>query len=264
VDVANPLRAEESVLRTMILPGLLRVVAGNGARGLVDLGLFEVGRVFRRPSAGTLPDEPTHLSAVLSGTHRRRPVEPDRPVDPFDALDALGTVVDALGLADVRFAPASRAGFRPGRVVDVLVDGEAAGVAGELDPAGAAEIGVAGPAVAFEIDLDRFLHAARVDRAFRAPSPYPPSNIDLAFVIPVGVAAADVARTLERAAGDVVEAVRCFDEFSGAQVGTGRRSLAFALRFRAPDRTLTDADVADLRARCIDAVTAEYGAELRG
>jgi phenylalanyl-tRNA synthetase beta chain len=263
VEVANPLRSEESVLRTMILPGLLRVAAGNCARGLIDLGLFEVGRVFRRPAEGILPDEPTHLAVVLSGARHRRPVEHDRPVDPFDALDALGMVVDALGLADVRFEPASRAGFRPGRVVGVVVDGEAAGVAGELDPTGVAEIGVAGPAVAFEVDLDRLLGAARADRSFRAPSPYPPSNVDLAFVIPAEAAAADVVRTLRRAAGGVLEAVRCFDEFTGPQVGPGRRSLAFALRFRAADHTLTDAEVADLRARCIDAVTAEHGAELR-
>ena len=118
--------------------------------------------------------------------------------------------------------------------------------------------------VAAEVDLDALLGASRRDRAFRMPSPYPPSSIDLAFVVGERVEAEAVAATLRAAAGDLLEDLRLFDEFHANALGAGRRSLAFALRFHAPDRTLTDAEVAEVRSRAIAAVERAHGAELRG
>jgi phenylalanyl-tRNA synthetase beta chain len=266
VEAANPLRAEESVLRTRILPGLLRAVAHNHAHGLTDVGLFEVGRVFLAPrgEGALLPEEPTHLAAALAGTVRRRPVEDDRPVDPVDALDALHEVFDALEIADGKTEAAARPGFDPARAVAVLVDGQEIGVVGELDPGLLVALELTPPVVGFELDLDRLLDGRRRDRMFRPPSPYPPSTIDLAFVVDDDVAAGDVAETLRRAAGDVLEEVRLFDVFLSDALGAGRKSLAFALRFRAPDRTLTDDEVGEIRRRCVDAAAREHRGELRG
>jgi phenylalanyl-tRNA synthetase beta chain len=266
VEAANPLRAEESVLRTRILPGLLRSVAHNHAHGLTDVGLFEVGRVFLAPrgEGALLPEEPTHLAAALAGTVRRRPVEDDRPVDPFDALDVLHEVFDALEIAAGGTEAAERPGFDPARAAAVLVDGQEIGVVGELDPGLLVALELTPPVVGFELDLDRLLDGRRRDRTFRPPSPYPPSTIDLAFVVDEGVAAGDVAETLRRAAGDVLEEVRLFDVFRSDALGAARKSLAFALRFRAQDRTLTDDEVGEIRRRCVEAAAREHRGELRG
>jgi phenylalanyl-tRNA synthetase beta chain len=266
VEAANPLRAEESVLRTRILPGLLRAVAHNHAHGLTDVGLFEVGRVFLAPrgEGALLPEEPTHLAAALAGTVRRRPVEDDRPVDPFDALDVLHEVFDALEIAAGGTEAAGRPGFDPARAAAVLVDGQEIGVVGELDPGLLVALELTPPVVGFELDLDRLLDGRRRDRTFRPPSPYPPSTIDLAFVVEEDVAAGAVADTLRRAAGDVLEEVRLFDVFRSDALGAGRKSLAFALRFRAPDRTLTDDEVGEIRRRCVEAAAREHRGELRG
>ena len=266
VEAANPLRAEESVLRTRILPGLLRAVAHDRAHGLTDLGLFEAGRVFLAPheQGALLPEEPTHLAVALAGNVRRRPVEDDRPVDPFDALDVLHEVFDALEIADRGTEAATRPGFDPDRAAAVLVDGDEVGVVGELDPALLRALELTPPVVGFEVDLDRLLDARRRDRTFRPPSPYPPSTIDLAFVVGEDVAAGAVAATLRAAAGEALEEVRLFDVFRSDALGEGRKSLAFALRFRAPDRTLTDDEVGDIRRRCVDAAARKYHAELRG
>ena len=266
VEAANPLRAEESVLRTRILPGLLRAVAHNHAHGLTDVGLFEVGRVFLAPrgEGSLLPEEPTHLAVALSGTVRRRPVAPDRPVDPFDALDVLHEVLDALEIAAGGTEAAGRPGFEPARAAAVLVDGQEIGVLGELDPGLLVALELTPPVVGFELDLDRLLDGRRRDRTFRPPSPYPPSTIDLAFVVEEDVAAGDVAETLRRAAGDVLEEVRLFDVFRSDALGAGRKSLAFALRVRAADRTLTDDEVGEIRRRCVEAAAREHGGELRG
>ena len=265
VEAANPLRAEESVLRTRILPGLLRSVAHNQVRGLTDVGLFETGRVFFAPPAGdVLPEEPTHLAVALAGAVRRRPVEADRPVDAFDAVDVLRAVFDALEIADGRTEAGDRPGFEPGRTATVVVDDGEIGVVGELAGSLLRSLELAPPVVGFELDLDRLVAARRRDRMFRPPSPYPPSTIDLAFVVGEDVASGAVTATLRRAAGDLLEDVRLFDVFRSETLGGARKSLAFALRFRAPDHTLTDDEVGEIRRRCVEAAAREHGAELRG
>jgi phenylalanyl-tRNA synthetase beta chain len=259
------LRAEESVLRTRILPGLLRSVAHNHARGLTDVALFEMGRVFLAPPEGSvLPEEPNHLASALAGTVHRRPVEADRPIDAFDAVDALRAVFAALEIAAGRTQAAERPGFTPGRAASVVVDDVDIGVVGELDERLLRSLELMPPVVGFELDLDRLLAASRRDRMFRPPSPYPPSTIDLAFVVTGDVAAGDVAATLRAAAGQVLEDVRLFDVFRSDALGGGHKSLAFALRFRAPDHTLTDDEVGEVRRRCVEAATREHNAELRG
>lgn len=265
VEAANPLRAEESVLRTRILPGLLRALAFNRLHGLSDVGLFEVGRVFLAPQSGAvLPDEPLHVALALGGSRRRRPVEDDRPVDPYDAIDGLGQLFDALELAAVRFEGAVRPGFHASRAAAVIVDGHEVGVVGELDRDLLDALELSQPVVAAEVDLDRVLAARRRDRTFRPLSPYPPAAIDLAFVVGETVEAGAVAATLRGAADDLLEELRLFDVFRSDAFGPGRKSLAFALRFRAPDRTLTDEEVGAIRQRCIDAVVREHAADLRG
>ena len=115
-----------------------------------------------------------------------------------------------------------------------------------------------------ELELDRLLDARRTPARLRRVSRFPASGIDLAFVVEESVPAARVADTLRSAAGELLEDISLFDVFRSDALGRGRKSLAFALRFRAPDRTLTDAEVAEVRARAIDAVVAAHGAELRG
>jgi phenylalanyl-tRNA synthetase beta chain len=265
VEAANPLRAEESVLRTQILPGLLRSVAHNHARGLTDVGLFEMGRVFFAPPAGSvLPEEPNHLAVALAGTVHRRPVEADRSVDAFDAVDVLRAVFDALEMSAGRTEAAVRPGFAAGRAAAVVVDDCDIGAVGELDDSLVRSLELVPPVVGFELDLDRLLAASRRDRMFRPPSPYPPSIIDLAFVVAEDVPAGDVAATLRAAAGELLEDVRPFDVFRSEGLGERRKSLAFALSFRAPDHTLTDDEVGEVRRRCVDAAAREHGAELRG
>ena len=266
VEAANPLRAEESVLRTRILPGLLRAVAYNHAHGLADVGLFEVGRVFLAPASkkALLPEEPTHLAVALAGIVRRRPVEEDRAVDPYDAVDVLRQIFDAIEIDDGGTEPAARPGFDPAGAAGIVVDGKEIGVVGAFDRALVDGLELPSPAVGFELDLDQLLDARRRDRTFQSPSPYPPSSIDLAFVVDEEVAAGAVAATLRTSAGDLLEEVRLFDVFRSETLGEGRKSLAFALRFRAPDRTLTDDEVGEIRRRCIDAVAREHRGELRG
>jgi phenylalanyl-tRNA synthetase beta chain len=283
VRASNPLRAEESVLRTAILPGLLRAVAYNRAHGTSDLALFELGRVFLAPQGASLPDgdggasspsshgggaplpeEPEHLAIVLAGTVVRSPIELDRPVDVHDAVDALRAVTDALRVADLDIVAGDLPGFQRGRAAEILAGGRPAGTVGEVAADVLAALGLDASVVAVELDLEALADASRRSVAYREVSRFPASSIDLAFVVDSTVPAGAIERTLRSAGGDELESVHCFDVFSSPELGEGRRSLAFTLRYRAPDRTLTDADVSVRRDAAIAAVTAAHGATLRG
>jgi phenylalanyl-tRNA synthetase beta chain len=264
VELTNSLRADESVLRTALIPGLLTIAAANAARGRPDLALFELGTIFAAPVPGAhQPTERQHVAALTTGTLARRPLEPDRPLDVLDAVDLLRVVVDALELAEWELDPALIPGFHPTRAAHVVIAGQPVGVVGELTAATLATNGAPKPAVAFEVDLDAVAAAPRRARTFQMLSPFPPSTIDLAFVVDETITAAALARTLRAAGGPLVEAVEAFDEFHSPQLGAHRKSLAFTVRFRAPDHTLTDAEVGELRQHGIDAVVATHDATLR-
>jgi phenylalanyl-tRNA synthetase beta chain len=264
IEVENPLRAEESILRPAILPGLLRAVAYNAAHGDPDVALFESGTTFAPPRDGEqLPDE--HRSVAFARAHnvRRAPHERDRPVDVYDATAALTALGQELRVADLRLEAASVAGLHPARAARVLVDGRPIGVLGEVAAAVVDALSLVAPVVACELDVDALLAGGRTERVAQPVSRFPASSVDLAFVVDDHTPAAALQTTLVRAGGELVEHVALFDVFRSEVLGPGKVSLAFGLRFRAFDRTLTDDEVSALRQQCIDAVVSAHGAELR-
>jgi phenylalanyl-tRNA synthetase beta chain len=264
IEVENPLRAEESILRPALLPGVLRSVAHNAAHANFDVSLFELGHVFATPDAGaTLPVERLHLAAARSGKFLRAPYEPDREVTAHDMVAVVEALAQELRLADWKLVAASPAGFHPVRAARIVVDGAEVGSVGEIDADVVGALALGGPVVALELDVDALLAAVRVPLTAGPVSRYPSSAIDLAFVVSDDVPAGEVLRILRASGGDLLESVRAFDVFRSDALGAGKVSLAFALRFRAPDRTLTDAEVGELRRACIDAVVSGFAAELR-
>jgi phenylalanyl-tRNA synthetase beta chain len=265
IEVENPLRAEESILRPSLRPGLLRAIAFNAAHGEPDAALFEAGTVFTPPAPGDpLPEERLFVAAARSGRVRRMPHEPDREVTVFDLVAVVEAIAQELRLADWSIEPVAEPGLHPARSGVVIVDGARAGVVGEVAPAvvGTADLPV--PVSVVELDLDALLRARRRPRAAEPLSRFPASTIDLAFVVADSVSARAVRSTLVEAGGPLLERVELFDVFRSDALGPGRVSLAFSLRFRAPDRTLTDDEVAALRQAGIDAVAIAHEAELRG
>jgi phenylalanyl-tRNA synthetase beta chain len=156
--------------------------------------------------------------------------------------------------------------FHPGRCAEVLLDGRRVGLAGELHPRVTTRLGVPARTVAAECNLDMLVEAAAAAGPVPAPviSAYPPASVDVALVVDAAVQAADVELALRDGAGDLLEEIRLFDVYVGPQVGEGRRSLAYSLRMRAPDRTLTDTDVLGTRDAAVAEAARRHGAELRG
>ena len=272
----NPLSENEALLRPSLLPGLLVALQRNTGRGLHDVALYETGSVFRgrgapvpevpkttqRPTeeqlAGldaALPVQPRLVGVVLSG--------PRAGVG--RTVEVLLAVARALRV-DLEVRRGSELPFHPGRSALLLLSGEVVGTAGELHPRVIADLGLPVRTCGGELDLDRLVAASDARGPVEAPavSGYPPSSVDVALVVADDVLAGDVERTLRQAAGPLLEEVRLFDVYTGPQVGAGHRSLAYGLRFRAPDRTLTDVEVLTARDLAVAAAGERHGAVLRG
>ena len=283
--IANPVSDAEPLLATTLLPGLLAALARNVGRGIADVALFQVAPVCRaraaeaaprpgvdaRPDDPTLaaldaalPDQPLHLGAVLTGLREPRGHwGSGRAGEWADAVHAVRVAAEAVG-ATVEVRRGDLPPWHPGRCAEVVVAGTVVGHAGELHPRVCAALDLPPRTCAAEIALLPVLDAAPAHVAAPALSTFPPANVDVALVVPAETAAADVERALRSGAGDLLEEIRLFDVYTGPQAGEGRKSLAYQLRFRAPDTTLTDEQVNAMRDAAVAAAAAATGAVLRG
>ncbi|MFT3871969.1 MAG: phenylalanine--tRNA ligase subunit beta [Nocardioides sp.] len=284
LTLANPLSAEEPAMTTTLLPGLLRAAARNTGRGLPNVALFETATVTlphaggpapilpvdRRPTEGeladldkALPAQPWHLGVVVCGEWDRSGWWGEgRPAGWEDAVAAVRDVADALDVP-VEVRAAARAPWHPGRCAEFVAGDVVLGHAGELHPKVCAAFGVAPRSAAAEVDLDKLL-ALAVD-VVRGPelSPYPVAREDVALVVDDTVTALELEAALRDGAGELLESVRLFDLYTGDQVGEGKKSLAFRLRFRAPDRTLTVEETSAARDAAIAVAADRCGAVQR-
>jgi phenylalanyl-tRNA synthetase beta chain len=257
VTLDNPLSSQEDRLRGAIAPGLLRRVEHNLARGIRDVRLFEIGTVFLPDTAEDgRPREARRVAAVLTGA--RTPPHWSGEAEPFDLWDAkalLGSLAGDRGISEPRFGsgrPDGWDGIDPGHSLHLIgEDGSALGVAGQM-----AEDAIDTPAWSAPIWLVEMEVEAPAARELRVtvPPTLPPVERDLALLVPDGVTADEVGETVRAAGGALLESIRLFDLYRGEGVAEGVRSLAWRLLFRAPDRTLTDAEVDGAVARVLEAL----------
>jgi phenylalanyl-tRNA synthetase beta chain len=283
----NPLDQAQGLLRTSLLPGLLNAARFNTERQAGTLSLFEIGSVFRHPpeegqevrsanNFGTGP-ETGLVSGVLEWEQLGAlAVGPD--VDAAYAVRVWEVLAGGLRLeasAVEPFAPgssvrslagamAAAGSLHPGRRALVVAGGQEIGVLGELAPEVSAAYDLAGRVAFVLVDLAPLLAAPRRTWAAQSASRYPAADVDMAFVVADDVPAGHLEATVREAAGDLAEAVALFDVWRDSSLGEGRRSLAFRVRLRSPERTLTDQEVAEVRDRVVAAASDAYGAELRG
>ncbi len=284
VLLENPLSAEEPGMTTTLLSGLLRSLTLNIGRGHADVHITETGRVFlprdgvaeapiygvdRRPTAdelaafdAALPDQPFHVGLVMSGERVRSGwAGPGRAATWADAVAVVKHLAQTLHV-DIEVEAAEVAPWHPGRCAAIVLEGTTIGHAGELHPRVLKAYGLPSRVVAAEVDLDALVAASPAVGPRPEFSSYPVAKEDLALVVDLTVAAGDVAAALT-GASPLIESARLFDVYRGGQVPEGKKSLAFALRLRAPDRTLTEDDIRQAREAAVAAATAASGALLR-
>jgi phenylalanyl-tRNA synthetase beta chain len=282
--VVNPLNNEEPLLATTLLPGLLKALARNVGRGNADVALFETSLVFaptgdemapilgvdRRPTdeewasiEKAVPRQPMHLAIALTGHAEEAGWWGEgRVVSWSDAIGTIRTLAGELGV-DLEVASATREPWHPGRCAELRIGERVIGHAGELHPRVCKAYGVPVRSAVAEIDLDALLeHATSVVAGPRFSS-YPVAKEDVALVVDVSVPAASVEAALREGAGELLESIRLFDVYTGDQLGAGKKSLAYALRFRAPDRTLKEGEAAAARDAAVALAAQRTGAVQR-
>ncbi|MFF3402447.1 phenylalanine--tRNA ligase subunit beta [Streptomyces sp. NPDC002659] len=290
VKLVNPLSDEEPALRTTLLPGLLGALRRNDGRGSHDLALFETGLVFRAPEeegiavrlpvhrrptdeeiaglSGVLPVQPRHVAVVLAGAREQAGWwGKGRPADWADAVESARTVAREAG-AELIVRQGQYGPWHPGRCAElaVVIDGveQTVGYAGELHPRVVKALHLPARSCAMELNLDLLERSSQ--GALQAPriSTFPVATQDVALVVDHKVTAAEVEAALRQGAGELLESIRLFDVFAGSQIGEGKKSLAYALRFRAADRTLTVEEASAARDAAVALAAERTGAVLRG
>ncbi|HEY68679.1 MAG TPA: phenylalanine--tRNA ligase subunit beta [Thermoflexia bacterium] len=262
----NPLSAERAYLRQTLLPSLLHTTREN-LRFLDRVAIFEIGAVYLPVEGQTLPDEPRRLGIVMTGPREARSwlEGQDRaPVGFYDLKGVVEALLAGLGLEGT-FEPGEHPAFHPGRCAQVSVGDGAVGVMGELHPLVREAFDLPEqPVCALEFDLDGLLAAWGAPRRMVPISVHPPVYEDLALVVDEAVPAIRVRDLIAQTGRPLVRSVVLFDVYRGEQVGAGKKSLAYRLTYQAGDRTLTDREVAKLRAKIVRRLERELGATLRG
>lgn len=264
VELANPMSSSEAQLRTTLLGSLLDVLARNQARGAMRLRLFELGKVYLTGEGGQ-PNEPTHLGALVSGPVRTATWRETAPpaADFFAAKGVLAGLLDGLR-APWAVEGRDQPFLHPGRAASVVLDGRQAGWVGEIHPLVLAEWEAEGSVAGFEVDLDVILeHLPGVPR-YRDLTSFPAVHEDLAVIVSEAVPASRVIEVVRAAGGPLLASVSVFDAYRDSErIGEGKVSLALHLEFRALDRTLTDAEVAQARSRITEVLQAQLEGRVR-
>ncbi|MEX1079489.1 MAG: phenylalanine--tRNA ligase subunit beta [Homoserinimonas sp.] len=285
--LANPLDAEVPLLRRTLLPGLLEAARRNLSRGLTDLALFEVGVVFlpepgRNYGSGPLPagnehpgeaklaelnsgipPQPWHAGAVFLGD--RTPKQPGQAAFGSSVADAVtaASQLAAAVAATIRVEQGNHPAMHPGRTAELFVGDTVVGVAGELLPAIADQLDLPRVVAVLELDLDALIESGVREVATKPIASYPAATQDLSLVVSQDIPADAVHAAVVEGAGGLLEEARLVDDYRGPGVDDDHKSLTFALRFRAPDRTLTAAEATGAKLAGVALATERFGASLR-
>ena len=289
VKLANALQGDVNEMRVSLLPGLLDAAKRNISRGITDVAVVEEGSVFlpandpvvlELPSGTELPSvealaalnasipaQPKHLAVVLTGNRVQQQVGV-RAVqfDYSDAIQCARLAAHAVGL-EIIVRQAQPKGFHPGRTAELFVSAQgqlqSLGFAGELDPQLTASLDLPRRVAALELDLEVLYAAAPAVTQASHVWTMPAATQDLSLVVDQSVVASELLETIRVGAGELLEAIRLVDDYRGENIPAGKKSLTFALRFRASDRTLTQVEATDARDAAVQLAAEKFGAELR-
>jgi phenylalanyl-tRNA synthetase beta chain len=265
VELVNPISEEQAVLRWTLLDRLLRQVADNRRHGVTDVHLYEIAATFLGTGGRKQPRERHRVTGVLTGEWE--PPGWNRPSEPlgfFDGKGVLATLFEALGIATWRLRAAEHPWLQPRVAADVLLGGDVLGWIGEVHPRVTGAYEVPAAVTAFELDLEPVVRAAlAVQRGYEEIPRLPWALLDVALVVDESVTAERIDQSIRSAGGKLLESAHLFDVYRGPGVPEGKKSMAYALVYRAADRTLTDDEVTTAHEKLVRKVSGALGAELR-
>lgn len=269
VELLNPLNAEQSIMRQSIIPGLLHSLAYNQNHGVKNVQLYETGRVFFAAEGKKKPKEKEHVAAVLAGA-MGDPAWNNTPAafDFFDGKGIIESLLHELATPKVRFKALSAEEaphLQPGRAAQVLSGGTVLGWVGEIHPLAADAFEATAPVVAFELDLDALVKTSQPARDYVDVPLFPAVTMDIALVVDEDVTNEKLMQVMRSAGGKLLSSIQLFDVYRDEErLGAGKKSMAYALEYRSPDKTLTAEEVNKQHERLIKKTCGATGAEVRG
>ena len=258
--ILNPLGEDFSIMRTTVLPSMLQSLAHNHAHRNPTASLFELGMIYTpvikdgKADASVLPHEE---KVITLGSYGR--------LSFFQFKGVIEAICRELNVKDVQFMPETgNPSYHPGRCANILIGGEVVGVFGTVHPTVAARYGLSGEVLAAELPLDKLFTAIDPVKLYHPLPKFPASTRDIAVLVDDTVPAASMQAAIEKAAGSILEAVKLFDVYKGKGIPEGKKSVAYSLSMRAPDRTLTDEECDKAMKQALAALEKDFGAVLRG
>jgi phenylalanyl-tRNA synthetase beta chain len=265
LHLRNPLSEDQAVMRTSLVPGILETAARNQRQRNFDLRLFELSKVFFPKGEQDLPEEHLNICALLSGL--RRPEgwnEVAQKFDFFDIKGAVETLLLGLGILDLRWSTSDTAPYlRPDISTRIVVDDTHLGDLGQVDPEVVQAFDLSGEVHLFDLDFDLLLEKTAPVKSFKTLPRFPAVNRDLAIVVPHVVMAQELLDFMKKKRPEYVESINIFDQYSGDQVGQGKRSLAFRITYRSAQRSLTDLEVNQIHTAFGEQVVQAFQADFR-
>lgn len=267
IDLLNPLSEEQAIMRTTLVPGMLENVLRNYNRRSEDLLIFEQGKVFYKngfPEKSSLPEEPNRLALLGRGHAANDWKNKKEEIDFYYMKGILQRLFASLRIKDIEYLPVSEAPeYHPGRTARITAAGDFIAFLGEVNPKVADNYDIPGRTFIAEIDLDKLLEHASEDFDFKYLPKYPGINRDLAILVDDQIRAGQLIDSIEKNGGKLLVNTEIFDLYQGGQIPSGKKSIAFSLRFQADDKTLTDADVGLLMDKIKNGLESEFAAKLR-
>lgn len=269
VELLNPLNAEQYIMRQSIIPGLLHSLAYNQNHGVKNVQLYETGRVFFAAEGKKKPKEKERVAAVLAGA-MGDPAWNNTPAafDFFDGKGIIESLLHELATPKVRFKALSAEEaphLQPGRAAQVLSGGTVLGWVGEIHPLAADAFEATAPVVAFELDLDALVKTSQPARDYVDVPLFPAVTMDIALVVDEDVTNEKLMQVMRSAGGKLLSSIQLFDVYRDEErLGAGKKSMAYALEYRSPDKTLTAEEVNKQHERLIKKTCGATGAEVRG
>lgn len=264
VKLLNPMSEDQSIMRTMLLPGLVKVIRHNVHREQSSVGIFEVGRAFHPIEGSDLPGEQQLLGIALSGLAAGGEWhEGTRSFDFYDIKGIVENLIRLLGVVDWSLAPVDDSRFHPGRSARLTIAGEHAGVLGELHPLVMEKYDLPYSVIAAELNHGLLVKAMSALREFEEIPKLPAIGLDLALVVDEAVTHETILEIITREGGQILESVRPFDVFRGGAIESGKKSIAYSFVYRAQDRTLTDEEAKESRDKIVARLEREVAAVVR-
>jgi phenylalanyl-tRNA synthetase beta chain len=263
VKLMNPLSEELSVLRTTLLVNLLKVLKYNINREQYDVQVFEVGHIFWHENGKEMPDEEAMLGIALTGAWQADEWHSKaRNIDFFDLKGAVEVVLDEIGVTGWSLRQFAHPALHPGKSAELLIGDEPIGYFGELHPDVLAAFDMP-TAYVGELNMDKLIDNAIVSRELTEIPKHPAITLDIAVLVDDTVAQEKLIELIESEGKPLLEQAKLFDLYTGKGVPDGKKSMAYTMVFRAPERTLTDEETLDARDRIITRLNKELGAEIR-